>query len=311
LCFVLLKTAAAQSKNDSIKRAVYDIIVEVSAVLPLATLDLLCVRVFMCTPAPHSPTPVRRGHHLLTCSHAHMLTCSPAHLLTCSPAHLLTCSPAHLLTCSPAHLLALSCVCTCLRRVLRRPCRWSRIAGMDIETFDQVTVDMVRQFTENALYIASVQGKAVEVRVAHRQWEWPVERVDEAASGAWCTPSLPFLRVFLLLLDFESPCAACPQGEAPPPPRRYGLDLFWSVITSAPGRLPAEVVTMAQAAFVEVFKSKHFPTEVRGGLAAWLVARVSKWVVRHPPLVTCADLGCDVPACRSCCPTSSASAWRA
>ena len=85
------------------------------------------------------------------------------------------------------------------------------------------------------------------------------------------------LRVLLLLLVFESPCAACPQGEAPPPPRRYGLDLFWSVITSAPGRLPAEVVTMAQAAFVEVFKSKHFPTEVRGALAAWLVARVSEW----------------------------------
>ncbi len=35
--------AAALTKNDSIKRAVYDIIVEVSAVLPLATLDLLYV----------------------------------------------------------------------------------------------------------------------------------------------------------------------------------------------------------------------------------------------------------------------------
>ena len=50
----------------------------------------------------------------------------------------------------------------CPHRSLLR-CRWSRIAGMDIETFDQVTVDMVRQFTENALYVASVQGKAAEV----------------------------------------------------------------------------------------------------------------------------------------------------
>ena len=53
------------------------------------------------------------------------------------------------------------------------------------------------------------------------------------------------------------------QAGAPPAPRRYGLELFWSVITSAPGRLPTEVVNMAQVAFVEVFKSKYFPTEVR------------------------------------------------
>ena len=73
--------AVAQSKNDSYRRAMFDIIVEVSNVLPLGTLDLL----------------------------------------------------------------------------------YSRIASMGPEDFDQVAIDMVKSFTEHALYIASVHARRAPV----------------------------------------------------------------------------------------------------------------------------------------------------
>ena len=75
-----------QSKNDSYRRARFDIIVEIANVLPLATLDAL----------------------------------------------------------------------------------YSRIASLNAEDFDQVAIDMVKSFTEHALYIASVHAKQVPVCSSNR-----------------------------------------------------------------------------------------------------------------------------------------------